>query len=64
MDLVGAAHIQVLADDLLKQDAPRDGPVKDLREGELRLQDGDIVAEASRALLRREGMGDAGQPFP
>jgi hypothetical protein len=49
-DLVGAADVEVLADDLLEEDAAGDRLVEDLGEGELRLQDGDVVAVAGLAV--------------
>jgi len=63
LDVVGPAEVQVLTDDLLKQHAPGHQPVEHLREGELRLQDGHVIAIACGAILRREGVGQTGQPL-
>jgi hypothetical protein len=43
-DLVGAADVQVVGDDLAGEDPPGHRAVQDLAEAELGLQDGDVVA--------------------
>jgi hypothetical protein len=53
-DLLGAAEVEVLADDLLKQMPSRKGTVEDLRAGEFRLQDGDVVVVAGGTIGIRE----------
>src|SRR5262249_41407303 len=63
LHLVGASQIQVLADDLLEKDASGQGPVENLRQGELCLQDGHVVAVASLAILGRERVGQPCQPL-
>jgi hypothetical protein len=42
-DAVGTAQIEVVADDLFEEDPPGDWLVEHLGQGELRLQDGDVV---------------------
>ena len=56
LHLVGAADVEVLADDLLEEDAAGGGAVEHLGEGELGLQDGDVVAVAGPAIGGGEGM--------
>jgi hypothetical protein len=53
-DLAGAADIEVLADHFLEEDAPGDRLVEHLDEGELGLQDGQLVAIACGAAARGE----------
>ena len=43
-DLVGAAEVEVLTDDVFKEHASGERPVKHLGEGELGLQDRDVIA--------------------
>src|SRR6201993_2277528 len=62
-DLLRAAEIEVLADNLLEEQATVQGSVEDLGGGELRLQDRDIVAVAGLAVGSREGMRQEPQPF-
>ena len=42
-DPVRAAEVEVVADDLLEEDPPGDRLVQHLGQGELRLQDGDVI---------------------
>ena len=49
LHLVGAADVEVLADDLLEEDAAGDRAVEDLGEGELGLQDGQRRSGSRRA---------------
>src|SRR5438876_2906764 len=63
LDLVGAADVEILADDLLEEDAAGHRTVEDLREGEFGLQDGDVVAVAGTAIGGGEGMGEAAEPL-
>ena len=53
LHLVGAAEVEVLADDLLEEDAARDWPVQNLGQRELRLQDRQVVADSPRRGPRR-----------
>src|ERR1700686_1406305 len=61
--LAGAADIEVLADHLLEEDAPRHRLVEHLGERELGLQDGEVVAIAGGAVASRKRMRQASQPF-
>ena len=63
LDLVGAPDVEILADDFLEDDAAGDRLVEDLREGELRLQDRDVVAIARFAVGRRVRVGEPGEPL-
>src|SRR5579871_2154041 len=63
LDLVGAAQVQVLADDLLEEDAAGQRPVQHLGQGEFRLEDGQVVAVAGLAVLICKGVRQAGQPL-
>ena len=53
LHLVGPAEVQVLADDLLEEDAAVQRPVEHLGQRELGLQDRDVVAVAGLAIRRR-----------
>jgi len=61
--LAGAADIEVLADHLLEEDAPRHRLVEHLGERELGLQDGELVAITGGAIACRKRMRQASQPF-
>ena len=61
--LAGAADIEVLADHLLEEDAPRHRLVEHLGERELGLQDGEVVAIAGGAVAGRKRMRQALEPF-
>jgi hypothetical protein len=63
LHLVGAAEVEVLADHLLEEDAAGQRPIQDLGQGELGLEDGDLVAVAGLPVLGGEGVGQAGQPL-
>jgi len=45
------------------EQAPRQRTIQHLRQRELCLQNGEVIAIASRPILRGEGMGQPGQPF-
>src|SRR6516225_4474609 len=62
LHLVGTAQVEVFANDFLEEDATAERAIQDLSQGKLGLEDGHVVAVASGAILRREGMGQAGQP--
>ncbi len=63
-DLVGAAEVEVVPDDLFEEDPPGDGPVEHLGEGELGVQDGEVVAVAGGSVGRGERVRQTCQPFP
>ena len=62
-DPVGSADVEVVADELLQEDPAGDGPVEHLGEGELGLDDGDVVAVAGGGVLVGERVGQLGQPL-
>src|SRR6202171_3173111 len=62
-NLVGAADVEVVADDLLEKDPTRDGAVHHLGQGELGLQDRDLWALAGGATPDADGMREYGQPL-
>lgn len=61
--MVGPADVEVLADDLLEEHAPLLRAVEDLRERELRLQDGGLVTQPRGAVCGRERMRQPRQPL-
>jgi hypothetical protein len=63
LDLIGAADVEILADDVLEEDAAGDRLVEDLRERELGLEDRDVVAVAGLAVGGGEGVREAGEPL-
>ena len=60
---VGPPQVEVLADRLLEEHAPLHGPVEDLGERELGLQDGDLVADPGRPVVARERVRQALEPL-
>jgi hypothetical protein len=62
-DPVRAAQVQVVADDLLEEDPPAHRGVEHLGEGELRLQDGQLIAVSGGAVGRGERVRQPGQPL-
>lgn len=63
LDLIRAAEVEVLANDLLAEQATMHGLVEHLGERELGLQDGDVVAIAGVPVGGGEGMGQTTQPL-
>ena len=63
LHLAGPPDVQVLADDLLEEDAPVHRPVQHLRQRELGPQDRHTVAVASPAITSIERMGQSRQPL-
>ena len=59
-DLIGAADVEVVADDLLEEDPTRDRCVEHLGQGELGLQDRHVVAVAGGPIGRGERMRGVG----
>ena len=51
--LSGRPDIEVLPDDFLEENAAVQRTIQDLRQGELRLQDGQVVAVSGFAILWR-----------
>src|SRR6185295_13718694 len=62
-DLAGPSDVEVLADHLLEEDASGERLVEDLGQGELGLQDGELVAIAGGAVAGWKRMGQAAQPL-
>ena len=62
-DLVRAADVEVVPDDLLEEDPPGGGCVQDLGEGELGLQDGQLVAVAGGDVISSERVRQDAQPL-
>ena len=63
LHLVWTPQVQVFTDDVLKQDATREGTIQDLGEREFRLQNREVIPVAGATVLSRERMGQASQPF-
>src|SRR5271167_4809610 len=63
LHLVRPAEIQVLANDLLKEDAPRLRAVEHLGQRKLRLQDGNVIAIAGLPIRGGERVRQLGQPL-
>ena len=63
LHLAGPPDVQVLADDLLEEDAPGHRPVQHLRERELGLQDRRLVAVPGGTITPIERMGQPHKPF-
>jgi hypothetical protein len=61
--LIGPAEVEVLADHLLEEQAPVDGLGEHLGQGELGLQDRDVVAVAGLAACTGERMRQQAQPL-
>src|SRR6516225_6589851 len=62
LHLVGTAQVEVFANDFLEEDSAAQRAIQDLSQGKLGLENGQVVAVASGAILRGKGMGQAGQP--
>ncbi len=62
-DPVGAADVEVLADDFFEEHPARQGPVQDLGQGELGLEDGDVVAVSGPPVRRGERVRQTGEPL-
>ena len=50
LHLIGAAEVEILADDLLEEAAAGDGPIEHLGQRELGLQDRELIAIAGGAV--------------
>ena len=63
LHLIRTAEIEILADDFFEETAAGHRSIEDLREGELGLQDGELIAIPGGPVRRREGMGHAPEPL-
>ena len=63
LHVVGAAHVEVLAQHLFEEDPPLRRSVEDLGPSELRLQNRDVVADALLPVAGRERMRQPRQPL-
>jgi hypothetical protein len=63
LHLFWTAQIDVFTDDLLEEAASVESALPDLSEGELGLEDGQVVAVTGPAILGAVGMGQAAQPL-
>src|SRR3954466_152403 len=63
LHLIGSAQIEVLADDFLEEDPATEGSVQDLGQGELGLEDGNLVAVTGGAVLDGKRVRQACQPL-
>jgi hypothetical protein len=62
-DLVGAADVEVVADDLLEEDPPGHRPVQHLGQGEFGRQDRQLVAVAGGPVGGAKRVRQPGQPL-
>ncbi|WP_427019306.1 hypothetical protein ACQCSX_22885 (plasmid) [Pseudarthrobacter sp. P1] len=62
-DLVGAADVEIVADDLFEEDPPRDRGVEHLGQGELGLQHRQVIPVARGPVGIGERIGQNGQPL-
>jgi hypothetical protein len=62
-DLVRAADVEVVADDLLEEEPPGDRGVQHLGKGKLGLQDGQLVAIPGRDVIGGERVRQDAQPL-
>lgn len=63
LHLIGTAKAQVRADYLLEEHPSAHRADQDLCEGELRLQDGPLIAIPGQAVLRSKRMRQTFEPF-
>ena len=64
LHLIGAADVEILSNDFFEEDPSGDRSIEDLREGELALEDRQVIAIAGLAVGGREGMRQTAQPLP
>ena len=62
-DLVGTPEIEVVTDHLLEEDPPAEGPVEGLGQGELGLEDRDVVAITGAPVRPAEWVGQETEPL-
>jgi hypothetical protein len=60
---LGAADVEVVVQDLLEEDSPRDRAVEHLGQGELGLQNGQLIPVAGGLVLRGERVGQNLEPL-
>jgi hypothetical protein len=63
LHLIRTAEVEILSHDFFEEAAPGDWPIEDLREGELRLEDRELVPIARLPMGGREGMRQAAEPL-
>ena len=63
MHLIGAAEVEILADDLFEEAPPGARAIEDLGQGELGLEDRELIPIAGRPVRGGEGMRQSAQPF-
>jgi hypothetical protein len=63
LHVIGTTEVEILADDFFEEAAARVGPVEDLRQRELGLEDRELIAIASGAVRGGEGMRESAQPL-
>ena len=63
LHLIGTTDIQILAHDLFEETAAGQRPIEDLGQGELGLQDREVVPIPGLAMRCGKGMGESAQPF-
>ena len=63
LHLIGTAEVEILADDFFEETAPGERTIEDLGQGELGLQDRELIPIARRAVRGGEGMRQSPEPF-
>jgi hypothetical protein len=61
LHLIRTPDVEVLADHLLEEDAATKRAIQDLGQGELGLEDGQVIAIVGRAIPGGGGMGETRQ---
>ena len=64
LHLFGSPYIEVFSNHFLEKDSPRYRSIQDLGQGELDLQDGEIVAVSRLTVSTGERVRQASKPFP
>ena len=63
LHLIGTTDVEILADDFFEEAAPGEWPIKDLGQGELGLQDRELIPIAGCPVGGGERMREATQPL-
>ena len=63
LDLLGTADIQVFANHILEENPAADRTVQHLSQGQLDLQDRDLVSVSGLSVSGRKGVGQSTEPF-